>query len=94
MEKERPTWELFEDLVKRILEANDFQIDINTVGQYYIDSLINYSIDLGYKVKNFEIDEYICWGTPNDLKIYQYWQNFFNKVNWHDYSYDKDYFTN
>ena len=62
--------------------------------EYYIDSLINYSIDLGYKVKNFEIDEYICWGTPNDLKIYQYWQNFFNKVNWHDYSYDKDYFTN
>jgi len=62
--------------------------------EYYIDSLVNYSIDLGYKVKNFEIDEYICWGTPNDLKIYQYWQNFFNKVNWHDYSYEKDYFTN
>lgn len=62
--------------------------------EYYIDSLVNYSIDLGYKVKNFEIDEYICWGTPNDLKTYQYWQNFFNQVNWHDYSYDKDYFTN
>ena len=61
--------------------------------EYYIDSLVNYSIDLGYKVKNFEIDEYICWGTPNDLKTYQYWQNFFNQVNWHDYSYDKDYLS-
>tara|TARA_R100000027_G_scaffold65808_1_gene60788 strand:- start:288 stop:1859 length:1572 start_codon:yes stop_codon:yes gene_type:complete len=61
--------------------------------EYYIDSLINYSIDLGYKVKNFEIDEYICWGTPNDLKIYQYWQNFFDKVDWHDYNYNNDYFT-
>ena len=61
--------------------------------EYYIDSLINYSISLGYKVKNFMIDEYICWGTPNDLRIYEYWQDFFNKVNWHPYSYEKDYFT-
>lgn len=61
--------------------------------EYYVDSLVNYAIDLGYKVKNFEIDEYICWGTPNDVKIYRYWQNFFNKVDWHPYSYDNDYFT-
>ena len=51
-------------------------------------------IALGYTVKNFEIDEYICWGTPNDLKTYEYWQRFFNKVNWHPYEYEKDYFTN
>lgn len=61
--------------------------------EYYIDSLINYSISLGYKVKNFMIDEYICWGTPNDLRIYEYWQEFFNKVDWHPYSYEEDYFT-
>ncbi|WP_338517660.1 restriction endonuclease [Alteromonas gracilis] len=30
MEKTLSTWELFEDLVKRILEANNFQIDINS----------------------------------------------------------------
>ena len=43
---------------------------------------------------NGEIDNYICWGTPNDLKIYQYWQTFFDKVNWHTYTYKDDYFTN
>ena len=46
------------------------------------------------EVKNFEVDNYICWGTPNDLKTYQYWQRFFNKVGWHPYEYSKDYFTN
>ncbi len=75
--------------LKKLYEKN-----IRTNGEYYIDNLINESIKLGYNVKNFEIDEYICWGTPNDLKTYQYWQTFFNKVDWHPYSYDNDYFTN
>lgn len=62
--------------------------------EFYVDSMLNEAINLGYKVKNFEIDNYICWGTPNDLKTYQYWQRFFNKVDWHPYEYSKDYFTN
>lgn len=71
-----------------------YKNDVRVNGEFYIDSLLNESISLGYKVKNFEIDEYICWGTPNDLKTYQYWQTFFNKVDWHPYSYENDYFTN
>lgn len=65
-----------------------------TNNEFYIDNLLNESIELGYRVKNFEIDEYICWGTPNDLKTYEYWQKFFSKVEWHPYEYSKDYFTN
>jgi dTDP-glucose pyrophosphorylase len=68
--------------------------DNRTNGEFYVDSMINEAISLGYKVKNFEIDNYICWGTPNDLKTYEYWQRFFNKVDWHPYEYAKDYFTN
>lgn len=64
-----------------------------TNGEFYVDSMLNEAIDLGYKVKNFEIDNYICWGTPNDLKTYEYWQRFFNKVAWHPYNYSNDYFT-
>ena len=62
-------------------------------GEFYVDSMLNEAIALGYKVKNFEIDNYICWGTPNDLKTYEYWQRFFNKVDWHPYEYSKDYFA-
>lgn len=71
-----------------------YKKDIRVNGEFYIDSLLNEAIGLGYKVKNFQIDEYICWGTPNDLKTYQYWQTLFNKVNWHPYTYESDYFTN
>ena len=67
--------------------------NIRTNGEFYVDTMLNEAIRLGYKVKNFEIDNYICWGTPNDLKTYQYWQRFFNKVDWHDYCYAEDYFT-
>lgn len=65
-----------------------------TNGEFYIDNLLNEAIELEYKVKNFEIEKYICWGTPNDLKTYEYWQRFFDKVDWHPYEYSKDYFTN
>ena len=65
-----------------------------TNGEFYIDNLLNDAIDLGYKIKNFEVEHYICWGTPDDLQTYQYWQTFFNKVDWHPYEYEKDYFTN
>jgi NDP-sugar pyrophosphorylase family protein len=71
-----------------------YEKNVRTNGEFYIDNLLNEAIELGYIVKNFEIDEYICWGTPNDLKTYKYWQTFFNKVNWHPYEYTKDYFTN
>jgi NDP-sugar pyrophosphorylase family protein len=71
-----------------------YKNDNRTNGEFYVDSMLNEAIKLGYKIKNFEIDNYICWGTPNDLKTYQYWQRFFNKVDWHPYEYSKDYFTN
>jgi len=83
------TKEIFNRSLKSLYNNNN-----KTNGEFYVDSMINEAIDLGYKVKNFEIDNYICWGTPNDLKTYEYWQRFFNKVDWHPYEYSKDYFTN
>jgi hypothetical protein len=71
-----------------------YKKDIRTNGEFYVDTILNEAISLGYKVKNFEVDHYICWGTPNDLKTYRYWQKFFNKVTWHSYDYRKDYLTN
>jgi dTDP-glucose pyrophosphorylase len=71
-----------------------YKNDVRTNGEFYVDSMLNEAIHLEYKVKNFEIDNYICWGTPNDLKTYQYWQRFFNKVDWHPYIYKDEYFSN
>jgi NDP-sugar pyrophosphorylase family protein len=55
-------------------------------GEFYVDSLMQELITLGYKVKIFEVTDYICFGTPNDLRIFEYWQSFFTKCSWHEYS--------
>jgi len=54
-------------------------------GEYYVDSAINDAIELGLRCVLFEIDHYICWGTPNDLKTFEYWQSCFDGWNGHSY---------
>ena len=53
--------------------------NIKVNNEFYVDSVINEVIEAGYQVKVFEVEKYICWGTPDDLKKYQYWKEFFKK---------------
>ena len=64
--------------------------DIKVNGEYYVDSLMGELIELGLTVKVFEVDDYICWGTPDDYETFVYWQSFFHKVDWHPYNLGKD----
>jgi NDP-sugar pyrophosphorylase family protein len=64
--------------------------DIRVNGEYYVDSLMGELIELGLNVKVFEVDDYICWGTPDDYETFVYWQSFFHKVEWHPYGLEKD----
>jgi len=75
----------FNKALKKLL---DKKIKVN--GEYYVDSLMGELIQLGLNVKVFELDDYICWGTPDDYEKFVYWQSFFHKVSWHLYSLDKD----
>jgi len=54
-------------------------------GEFYIDSLINDAIALGLCCHIFEVDSYLCWGTPNDLRTFEYWQSCFHKWSGHPY---------
>lgn len=58
--------------------------------EFYMDSLIGELASLSYRIKPFVVDHYICWGTPDDLKTFLYWQSFFHKVHWHPYRLEKD----
>lgn len=53
---------------------NSYQSMINkslTVNnEYYIDTLVNESINLGYNVSAYEVCSYVCFGTPKDVNIY------------------------
>lgn len=65
---------IFVEATENMIKKND---RINN--EFYVDQCINYVISLGYRVKVFEVDKYICWGTPEDLKKFQYWEGFFGK---------------
>jgi len=75
----------FIDGLKKNYESN-----IRTNGEFYVDDVLNQNIKSGLNVKVFEVINYICWGTPNDYKTYVYWRDFFNKCSWHPYSIEKD----
>jgi NDP-sugar pyrophosphorylase family protein len=70
----------FLDAVRRLYEKN-----IRVNNEFYVDSSINELIEAGFMVKVFEVDHYICWGTPDDLKTFEYWQSFFAGSAWHPY---------
>ena len=57
-------------------------------GEYYVDSMIHDALALDLKCKIFEVTSYICWGTPNDLKTYEYWQTCLK--NWPSHPYQKE----
>ncbi len=59
-------------------------------GEYYIDTCIEDAIALGLNVQVLPIDSYICWGTPNDLRTFQYWQSCFDKWDDHPYRLELD----
>jgi NDP-sugar pyrophosphorylase family protein len=77
---------------------NDFLICVNKMkdrkgkvnGEYFVDTAINDAISLGLRCFIFEIDQYICWGTPNDLKTFEYWQSCFDGWDGHPYKISKD----
>ncbi len=71
----------YENLIKNKDKVN---------GEYYIDSLINHSISLGYKCGYFEVDAIQSWGTPEDYETYNYWQSCFHKWKYHPYSIHDD----
>lgn len=68
----------------------NYDENIRTNNEFYVDDVLNQNIKSGLNVKVFQVENYICWGTPNDYETYNYWQEFFHKCNWHPYHKEKD----
>ena len=75
----------FHTVINHLIERNG---RIN--GEFYIDSCINDAIELGLKCYLFEVDNYLSWGTPNDLRTFEYLQSCFHKCTSHPYRLEKD----
>ncbi len=69
-----------------LLIARDGRVN----GEFYVDSLVEDAVSLGLDCRLFEIDHYLGWGTPNDLKTFEYWQSCFHKWASHPYRLERD----
>jgi len=54
-------------------------------GEFYVDECINDALALGLNCHLLEVNHYLGWGTPNDLKTFTYWQSCFHKWKAHPY---------
>lgn len=66
------------DFFDRVKEMMTKDARINN--EFYVDKVFDFFISSKLNVKVFEIEKYICWGTPNDLRTYKYWEEYFNKT--------------
>jgi hypothetical protein len=57
--------------------ANIYETNYRTNNEFYVDNMIEPLVNMGYKIKIFDVKNYLCWGTPNDYETYQYWLNYF-----------------
>lgn len=79
-------------------KASDFRASIARLikrngrinNEFYIDEAINDAIELGLRCQLFEVDNFLCWGTPDDLRTFEYWQSCFHKWEGHPYLLEKD----
>lgn len=71
------------DLIRAVerLLARDGTVN----GEFYLDSCINDALALGLRCRLFEVAHYLSWGTPNDLRTFEYWQSCFHKWDAHPY---------
>jgi dTDP-glucose pyrophosphorylase len=48
--------------------------------EFYADSVINVLVEIGLKAKIFDVKRYLCWGTPDDLRTWDYWDGHFKRT--------------
>lgn len=58
----------FRDIAAELIDCN-----IRVSNEFYVDSVVGLAIKKGYKVKIFDVDQYISWGRPEDLYEYNKW---------------------
>jgi NDP-sugar pyrophosphorylase family protein len=57
-----------------------YRDNLRTNGEFYVDNLIEPLIKQGYRAKIFDVTNYLCWGTPNDYRTYNYWYEYFINI--------------
>jgi NDP-sugar pyrophosphorylase family protein len=69
------------------LEAADRLIAENrrVNNEFYVDSTIDVLLEQGRRARLFDVEHYICFGTPDDVRCYEWWANYFRRASHHPY---------
>ena len=63
----------------KLAAKNLINKDIRINGEHYIGTSINYLLDNGKRFVIFDVNQWISFGNPLELKILEYWQDVFQK---------------
>jgi len=47
-------------------------------GEFYVDSAIKVLVEQGRRARIFPVGHYLCLGTPDDVRTYEYWAGHFH----------------
>lgn len=69
------------------LEAADSLIaqDRRVNNEFYVDSAIEVLLEQGRRARLFDVQYYVCFGTPDDVRSYEYWAAYFHQAPRHPY---------
>jgi len=60
--------------------SQQIQLDLSVSGEFYVSSAFELMARDSLKVGVYEVHHFMQWGTPEDLKEYNYWSNIFRKL--------------
>ena len=49
-------------------------------GEFYVDSVAERLIKAGARAKLFDVTHFICFGTPDDVRTFEYWAKYFRRA--------------
>ena len=49
-------------------------------GEFYVDSVLKQCLQAGKQGRIFDVRRYLCWGTPDDLRAWEYWEAHFKRT--------------
>lgn len=53
--------------------------------EFYVDSAIDVLLKQGRRAHLFDVDHYLCFGTPNDVRSFEFWADYFHHAPHHPY---------
>jgi CTP:molybdopterin cytidylyltransferase MocA len=54
-------------------------------GEFYVDSAMQVLVEHGRRVRLFDVRQYVCLGTPDDVRTFEYWEGYFHRSERHPY---------